>query len=115
MKLSIRIKMVLSLFVVSSITAQQNPEYTQYMYNTMTVNPGYAGSTGSLEALLLHRSQWVGIDGAPTTQSFTIHSPLYNERIGLGLSVVNDKLGPSNELIFEGNFSYTIPAGADKK
>ncbi|HLP65103.1 type IX secretion system membrane protein PorP/SprF [Flavobacterium sp.] len=115
MKLSIRIKMVLSLFVVSSITAQQNPEYTQYMYNTMTVNPGYTGSTGSLEALLLHRSQWVGIDGAPTTQSFTIHSPLYNERIGLGLSVVNDKLGPSNELIFEGNFSYTIPAGADKK
>lgn len=115
MKLGIKIKTILCLFVVSTICAQQNPEYTQYMYNTMTVNPGYAGSTGSLEAILLHRSQWVGIDGAPQTQSFTLHSPLYNEKIGLGLSIINDKLGPSNEVIMEGNFSYTLPAGADKK
>lgn len=88
--------------------AQQDPGYTQYMYNTMTVNPAYAGSTGTLEALLLHRSQWTGIDGAPSTQSFTIHSPLANEHVGLGFSVVNDKLGPSNELYLDGNFSYTI-------
>lgn len=88
--------------------AQQDPGYTQYMYNTMVINPGYAGSVGTLETVLLHRSQWTGIDGAPQTQSFTVHSPLANEAVGLGLSIVNDKLGPSNELYFDGNFSYTI-------
>ncbi|MEP6803242.1 MAG: type IX secretion system membrane protein PorP/SprF [Flavobacterium sp.] len=96
-------------------SAQQDPEYTQYMYNTMSVNPAYAGSTGTLEATLLHRSQWVGIDGAPETQSFSIQSPLVNEMIGLGLSVVNDKIGPSNELYVDGNFSYSIPLGYEKR
>lgn len=98
-----------------SATAQQEPQYTQYMYNTLTVNPGYTGSTGNLEANLLHRSQWVGIDGAPRTQAFSIHSPLSNERIGLGLSAVNDKLGPSDEVYVDGNFSYTIPLANESK
>lgn len=96
-------------------TAQQEPQYTQYMYNTMSVNPAYAGSTGTTEAALLYRSQWVGISGAPQTQSFSIHSPLRNEKIGLGLSVVNDKIGPSDELYFDGNFSYSIPLGYEKR
>jgi type IX secretion system PorP/SprF family membrane protein len=103
------------MMVAISSRAQQDPGYTQYMYNTMTVNPAYAGSVGTLEALLLHRSQWTGIDGAPTTQSFTIHSPLSNEAIGLGFSVVNDKLGPSNELYLDGNFSYTIAFSDSRK
>jgi len=81
----------------------------------MAVNPAYAGSTGSLEATLLHRSQWVGISGAPETQSFSIHAPLRNEKIGLGLSVVNDKIGPSNELYLDGNFSYSLPLGYEKR
>ncbi|MBS7232690.1 type IX secretion system membrane protein PorP/SprF [Flavobacterium psychroterrae] len=102
-------------FTTFCASAQQDPEYTQYMYNTMSVNPAYAGSTGTLEATLLHRSQWVGIDGAPETQSFSIHSPLVNEMIGLGLSVVNDKIGPSNELYVDGNFSYSIPLGYEKR
>ena len=102
-------------FISVCVSAQQDPEYTQYMYNTMSVNPAYAGSTGTLEATLLHRSQWVGIDGAPETQSFSIHSPLRNEMIGLGLSVVNDKIGPSNELYVDGNFSYSIPLGYEKR
>lgn len=105
----------LSLISFSEIKAQQNPEYTQYMYNTMTINSGYAGSVGTLEAALLHRSQWVGIDGAPTTQSFTLHAPLRNDKIGLGLSVVNDKLGPSSEFNFEGNFSYALKFAEDKR
>ncbi|RYF67477.1 MAG: type IX secretion system membrane protein PorP/SprF, partial [Cytophagaceae bacterium] len=58
--------------------AQQDPGFTQYMYNPLVINPGYTGSTGTLEAVLLHRSQWVGIEGAPETQSFTVHSPLRN-------------------------------------
>ena len=119
MKLYIKIiqktGLLISLLITTFSFAQQDPEYTQYMYNTMTVNPAYAGSTGTLEAVLLHRSQWVGIDGAPQTQAFTIHSPLRNEKIGLGLSVHNDKLGPSNELKLEGNFAYTIPFSAEKK
>jgi type IX secretion system PorP/SprF family membrane protein len=81
----------------------------------MAVNPAYAGSTGTLEATLLHRSQWVGISGAPETQSFSIHGPLRNEKVGLGLSVVNDKIGPSNELYLDGNFSYSLPLGYEKR
>ena len=88
--------------------AQQDPQYTQYMYNTMSVNPGYAGQREVLSISGLHRAQWVGVDGAPRTQSLVIHSPLRNEKIGLGLSVVNDALGPSNETFVDANFSYTI-------
>ncbi|KGO93134.1 PorP/SprF family type IX secretion system membrane protein [Flavobacterium subsaxonicum] len=95
--------------------AQQEPQYTQYMYNTLVVNPGYTGSTGNLEANLLHRTQWVGIDGAPQTQAFSIHGPVFNEKIGLGLSAVNDKLGPSNEVYVDANFSYTINVGYESK
>jgi len=97
--------------------AQQDPQYTQYMYNTLVINPGYTGSTGGAEANLLHRSQWIGIDGAPRTQSFSIHSPysqLY-DYIGVGLSVVNDRIGPSDEIYVDGNFSYTILTGTEGK
>jgi type IX secretion system PorP/SprF family membrane protein len=118
MKLPIKIKAAYPLLVLvltTTANAQQDPGYTQYMYNTMTVNPGYAGSTGSLDVGLLHRSQWTGLDGAPETQSLTIHSPLTNDAIGLGFSAVHDKLGPSSELYIEGNFSYTIRFAEDKK
>jgi len=98
----------LLLFLSMEATAQQDPGYTQYMYNPLTVNSGYTGATGTLEAVLIHRSQWTGIDGAPATQSFTLHSPLANDRIGLGFSAVNDNLGPSNELYLDANFSYTL-------
>ena len=97
--------------------AQQEPQYTQYMYNTLTVNPGYTGSPGVLQANLLHRTQWVGISGAPQTQAFSIHSPWskYYEHIGVGLSVVNDRLGPSDEVYADGNFSYTLKMGDEAK
>lgn len=107
----------LLLLFTTYMAAQQDPQYTQYMYNTLVINPGYTGSTGGLEANLLHRSQWVGIDGAPRTQSFSIHSPyskLY-DHVGIGLSVVNDRIGPSDEVYVDGNFSYTILTGAEGK
>ena len=105
------------LLAGGTVMAQQDPQYTQYMYNTLTVNPGYTGSTGGLDATLLHRSQWIGIDGAPTTQAFTIHSPYskYHENIGIGLSAVNDRIGPSNEVYVDANFSYSIPLGESDK
>lgn len=108
---------VVVLFVLMGITAhaQREPQYTQYMYNTLTVNPGYTGSAEAIEALLQHRTQWVGIDGAPATQAFTVHAPVFGERVGLGLSAVNDRIGPANELYIDGNFAYTIPFGNDSR
>ena len=102
---------LLMLMLTKEVIAQQDPHYTQYMFNTMSINPAYAGSTGSLQALLLYRSQWVGVDGAPETQNFSMHSPLRNEKMGLGLNIVNDKLGPSSEVFADANFSYTIQTG----
>lgn len=111
-------KFLISIFLLlvgfSSI-AQQDAQYTQYMYNTVAINPAYAGNRGMLSAVALHRSQWVGLDGAPETQSLSVHSPVGLGRLGLGLSIVNDKLGPSSETYFNGDISYTIETGVDSK
>jgi type IX secretion system PorP/SprF family membrane protein len=77
------------------------------MFNTMTVNSAYAGSRGHFSVTALHRTQWVGIDGAPQTQSLSIESPV-GKNVGLGLSFVNDKLGPAKETYIDANVSYTI-------
>ena len=92
---------------VYTSVAQQDPQFTNYMYNTMSVNSAYAGSRGHLSIFGLHRSQWVGLDGAPQSQSFSIDSPV-GRNVGLGLSLVTDRLGPSDETYLDGNFSYTI-------
>lgn len=91
------------------LRAQQDPQYTQYMYNTMSVNSAYAGQRDVLSITGLYRTQWVGIDGAPRTLTFGAHSPLPNRRLGLGLNIVSDQLGPAKETNFDINFSYTIP------
>lgn len=91
-----------------SAYAQQTPQFTQYMYNTISVNPGYAGSREALTIVGLHRSQWVGMDGGPVTQTFSIHSPLRNEKIGIGFSFINDKLGDENYNYLYADFSYSI-------
>lgn len=91
-----------------SLNAQQAPMYTHYMYNTLSVNPAYAGSRDALTVTGLHRSQWVGFEGAPVTQTLTIHGPLRNERIGLGLSVLNDKIGPTNNTAIFASFAYRL-------
>ena len=91
-----------------SLMAQQDAQYTQYMYNTISVNPGYAGSRGHMSAGLLHRSQWLGLDGAPVTQTFNFHTPVGYRGVGLGMSIVNDKIGPTSETYFDGDFSYTL-------
>lgn len=89
-------KIIVALAMLSSIsaTAQQDPLYSQYMFNTLAINPGYAGSRDALSATLLHRQQWSQFDGAPQTQTLTMHSPLKESNIGAGLSVINDKIGP---------------------
>lgn len=95
---------------VETLNAQQDPQYTQYMYNTLIVNPAYAGSRGVLSIAGLHRSQWVGLDGAPNTQTLNFHTPVSN-RVGIGLSILNDEIGDgtSQETFIDAAFSYTIP------
>ncbi|MFT7051207.1 MAG: type IX secretion system PorP/SprF family membrane protein [Psychroserpens sp.] len=95
--------------------AQQLPQFTQYMYNTISINPAYAGSRETLSVVGLHRSQWVGLEGGPQTQTLSIHAPLRNERIGLGFSFINDKLGFQNFSYLYADFSYTIPTGGKSK
>ncbi len=89
--------------------AQQDAQYTQYMYNTININPAYAGSRGVLSIFALHRDQWVGLDGAPKTNSVSVNTPINNSNIGLGVSLVNDKIGPTTENQFSVDLSYTIP------
>ena len=102
------------LFSVLSF-AQQDAQYTQYIYNTVSVNPAYAGSRGHLSLAALYRAQWVGIDGAPETQTFNIHSPIGYKGVGLGLSFVNDAIGPTSETAVDLDISYTIQLDYDKK
>ena len=88
--------------------AQQDAQFTQYMYNTINVNPAYAGSRGALSMFALHRTQWVGLDGAPVTNTVSVNTPLNNSNLGLGVSLVNDKIGPTTENAISADLSYTI-------
>ncbi len=98
---------VLSLGTLTA-TAQQVPMYTHYMYNTLVINPAYAGSRDALTVTALNRSQWVDFKGAPITQTLTIHAPLKNQNAGLGLSVTNDKIGPINNTSVFADFAYIM-------
>lgn len=98
---------VLLLLTVAFANAQQDPQYTQYMYNTINVNPAYAGSRGQTSIFGIYRAQWVGLDGAPTTATASINSPV-GEKIGMGLSFTNDKIGPMDDNAISVDFSYTI-------
>jgi len=88
--------------------SQQDAQYTQYMYNTINVNPAYAGSRGVMSIFGLYRTQWVGLDGAPVTSAFSVNSPIENTNLGVGLSFVNDRIGPTVENTISADVSYTI-------
>ncbi len=100
---------LLILLGIFSASAQQDPQYTQYMYNTQVVNPAYAGSRDVLSFGLLYRTQWVGFDGAPKTVTFTGDTPIGSlDNMGLGLSIVRDEIGPAIESNINIDYSYTI-------
>ena len=99
---------VLCVCMSSEVQAQQDPQFTQYMYNTMSVNPAYSGSKGHATLIALGRTQWVGFDGAPDTQTLSYDSPIGHRGLGLGLNLVNDKIGPAHEFYLDANLSYTI-------
>ena len=98
------------MFTTMVSFAQQDAQFTQYMYNTININPAYAGSRGALSIFALHRTQWVGLDGAPVTNAVSVNTPLNDSRLGLGISIINDKIGPTHENIISTDLSYTIPA-----
>ncbi|RMA65839.1 PorP/SprF family type IX secretion system membrane protein [Ulvibacter antarcticus] len=104
----------LGMFFSQDIQAQQDPQYTQYMYNMNVVNPAYAGSKESLSATALYRNQWSGFDDAPVTFTFSVHSPI-GDKVGLGLSAIKDELGPISETNVYADFSYTLQMGATTK
>ncbi|MFD1096087.1 PorP/SprF family type IX secretion system membrane protein [Salegentibacter chungangensis] len=108
-----RYLIIIVLFVGTSSFAQQLPQFTQYMYNTISINPAYAGSRDGFSLTALNRNQWVGVEGAPNTQTLSIHSPLRNDKIGLGLSVINDNAGYENYTYLYGDFSYRIDFDSD--
>lgn len=99
---------------IGQVKAQQDPMYTQYMFNTLSINPAYAGSRGVLNATGLVRAQWIGIKGAPITQTLSLHSPLPLS-MGVGLSLVNDKIGPINNTLLYADYSYTVKVSTHGK
>jgi len=106
-------KLALTALVVAAASAtalaQQDAMFTKYMFNSLNYNPAYAGSKDYMSLGVLHRSQWVGIDGAPTSQTATAHTPLANERVGVGLSLSNDAIGPTNTVSANFSYAYRIP------
>lgn len=101
-------KIIFVLLIMSAVGyGQQDPQFTQYNYNTMTVNPGYTGSRGHLAILSLYRSQWMGIEGSPQTITFGIDSPI-GISDGVGISIIQDVLGPSQETYIDGNYAHQL-------
>lgn len=106
---------ILVLFlVVLEMHSQQDPHYTQYMYNMNVINPAYAGSKENLTMGLLYRKQWIEIEDAPTTFSFSGSMPV-GKNVGMGLSVISDKIGPVEENNVYGDFSYTLNLGGEHR
>jgi len=116
-KKSVFLPLVLIGITLQSLVAQQDAQYTQYMFNTMSVNPAYAGSRGQLSLAALYRSQWVGLNGAPETFTLNLHSPIRNSKVGYGISIVNDNIGDGvvQETYIDAVVSYTLDLDLDKK
>lgn len=102
-----KIIIIVCSLCVAVAHAQQDPIYTQYMFNTLAINPAYAGSRDVLSATMLYRHQWL-IQGAPRTLTFSADMPVANEKVGLGLVVSNDNIGVFNTIAVSGNFAYRI-------
>src|SRR6185295_18441516 len=96
------------LFAVHMSKAQYDAMFTQYMFNEMYINPAYAGSKEAMSATLLHRQQWVSFKGRPVTTSFSLHGPLQSEKMGLGLSILNEKVGVMTRNLIYASYAYRL-------
>ncbi len=97
-------------FLLLALTsqAQQDPMFTKYMFNTLIYNPGYAGAKEHLSVTVLHRTQWIGLEGSPTTQTVTAHAPLKGNRAAIGGSLLHDNIGPTKDIKLSGYYAYRI-------
>jgi type IX secretion system PorP/SprF family membrane protein len=106
----------LVLLLISGLSyAQQDAQFSNYMYNTLSFNPAYAGSRGTTSIYLSQRTQWVGLEGAPSTNSLSYHSPLGSSNLGIGLSLLNDAVGPVEENLISLDVSYRIRTSYDSQ
>jgi type IX secretion system PorP/SprF family membrane protein len=99
---------------VSDLFAQQDPQFSQYMFNPLYINPAYAGSRGMMNGALEFRKQWVGFDGAPTTMVLAVNTPTKKGKVGLGLEVINDQIGPKSTTGAYLDYAYRFPLGKGK-
>ncbi|WP_343795152.1 type IX secretion system membrane protein PorP/SprF [Gaetbulibacter jejuensis] len=109
-----RLTILILTLIGFQVFGQQDPQYTQYMYNMNVINPAYAGSRENLSFGLLYRTQWTGLEGAPKTGTFFGHLPV-GEKVGLGLSIISDNIGPVNETNAYADFSYTLRLGGEHR
>ena len=103
----------IALLLHQSVQAQFEPQFTQYMFNEMFINPAYAGSREQISATMVYRNQWVGLDGAPKTQTASIHGPLMNKKLGLGLTIMNESIGVTHQFAVYGNYAYRMQVGSN--
>ena len=106
--------LILTLSIYDTVYSQQDSQYTQYMYNTMTFNPAYAGTREVFSGIALYRNQWTGLDGAPETMNLSVHSPV-GRKVGLGLSITNDRIFIANETAIDFVFSYIMNVSENGK
>ena len=102
----ISVLIITGIFSSEKSYSQYDPMFTNYMWNEMFINPAYAGSREALSLVALHRQQWVGIDGAPVSQTISLHGPFLENKVGLGLSILNESIGVSSETYYMGTFAF---------
>lgn len=102
------LQILIALTVVTSVNAQQDAQYSQYMFNTLAINPAYAGSRDVVSATALYRKQWVNTPGSPRTATFSVDAPFNKEKVGVGLVVFNDKIGITNTTGAYGSYAFRI-------
>lgn len=106
---------VILFFILSAVSyAQQDPLYNQYMFNPLVVNPAYAGSREAVSVVLLHRSQWLGVEGAPNTQTLSAHAPFADGKVGIGFTLMRDQFGPTTSTGLLGSYAYRLFLGESK-
>lgn len=112
-------KKLILLSIILSFTfsgkSQQDAQYNLYQFNQLLINPAYAGARDVLSAIVLSRQQWVGIPGAPKTNCLSLHGPVINKNIGIGLTITNDEMGPRNVISIFGNAAYILKLNSKMK
>ncbi|GAA4444953.1 type IX secretion system membrane protein PorP/SprF [Pontibacter saemangeumensis] len=104
---------MLALLLTTAASAQQNPQYSQYIFNSMSINPAYTGSKNVLNLNAFHRSQWTGVEGAPNTQTLAVDGVVANDRLGLGLNMTRDEIGAQSTFSVYANAAVKLPISAN--